>query len=239
MCYDYKGLVARLRKMSQGENVEEGIGVCFQFGSSTPSVTKSWKLFKGSRYYLECLEAWRYYSGNTTYPIKSPLDAQGAEEAFDEALDNDSMWKGKYGKRRKELCAVLADYIEAKLVVPDEIDILMGNLDDATIKAAKACLAENIRFNSYGICGNYIDAIELKVGRNVELDRLVILLCKEAQCYSGHKAYPIKHYNKRASTAYYDLDKWSKRTKYGKQRWAVLERMRELVNNEFIKRKLG
>lgn len=234
----YEDLMVYLNGLSQGINTLVDTGVCGTVAKFSPHAL-AWAKFVGDGHYHKALDSWKYYSNNPVYPIQSTSETETAERAYDKALISNAMWVGEYGNRRKHLCKHLADYIEAKIVVPEQIEALMPTIVTEKLRVAKKYFNSEVTHSVYGICFNFIDRIEQLVGKTPELDDLLILSCRELQCYSGMPPYPIKHAHRNPRYAYTDLNKWSKTSKYGKQRWAVLELMRKYINNEFDKRKQG
>ena len=51
-------------------------------------------------------EDWPFKSGNSAFPVPGEL-GESAVKAFYSAMDNNSMWDGPYGDRRKELLAYI------------------------------------------------------------------------------------------------------------------------------------
>lgn len=90
----------------------------------------------------------------------------------------------------------------------------------------------------FGICLNYIyqqNYWELKRKDKIEvyLKHLLVRCCKELGIYSGDEILPIKH-NAGKARAYRTYLLWSKKSVYGRNRWAVLNLMRKKLIEEQI-----
>jgi len=82
-----------------------------------------------------------------------------------------------------------------------------------------------------GICGNYGIVVY------TPQSKLVAECAKELGVFSGYSTFPIKHKNLCCLESFDVCPLWDKRTKYGKDRWAVLELMRSEVAKELSLRK--
>lgn len=87
---------------------------------------------------------------------------------------------------------------------------------------------------SVGICFLYINSVnylnfKAEQRHNIAsyLHNLLLECCKELGVYSGCEIYPIGN-----KVAYENYKLWSKTSKYGKNRWAVLNLMRKKLQEE-------
>lgn len=119
-------LIVRLRGLQGDKGVRRGAGVCHQYlgctlingvycqNTSVGLIGGAWYDVTGQSlrlWFKEVLRDWPHYSGKSHYPIL-PVQAVTPIEEFDRARRLNKLWKGEYGRRRKELCGLMADYLE-------------------------------------------------------------------------------------------------------------------------------
>ncbi len=76
------------------------------------------------------------------------------------------------------------------------------------------------RTEAYGICHNFY----VKTGFDLNLDLIMVkhgISYDQWEHFSGRYMYPVPA--KDPKTAYLIFNKWSKRSKYGKMRWQLLD----------------
>lgn len=107
--------------------------------------------------------------------------------------------------------------------------ILIQSFTKSELLAIKECFSKDPKNTDWGICANYIYP---NPPIKIILKGLMVECCKDLGIYSGSVVYPIKSpYEYGSPEDIYDTNsKWDKRTKYGKWRWALLNKMREEID---------
>lgn len=141
-------------------------------------------------------KAWPLFSGNILYPVPHPDTPPS--EAYQQALDTNTMWVGPYGDNRWNL---LEFWIEKTVDA-----MILQSLQDLKFNGPQ--------YPRKGICGH----IPLK-HRMVVYHRLCQLFTQWPQ-FSGDRQFPVSP----GSDAYYSTeDLWDRNTTYGQARYDLLD----------------
>jgi len=108
--------------------------------------------------------------------------------------------------------------------------ILIQSFTKPELLAIKERFSKDPKNTRFGICSNYIHFNRSLTNRI--LRELMVECCKDLGIYSGSVGFPIKspYEHESHDNIYYTNIKWSKRYKYGKWRWALLNKMREEID---------
>lgn len=148
-------------------------------------------------------KAWPLFSGDILYPVPHRISPR---EAYQQALDTNTMWVGPYGDNRRNL---LEFWIEK-------------TVDAMILKSLQDLKLNGPRYPQKGICG-HIPLIQ----RAVVYQRLYGLFRQWPQ-FSGDIQFPVPP----GSEAYYSAeDLWDRNTPYGQARYDLLDFLIKELSN--------
>jgi len=117
-----KGISIFLRKLSNGDipkYVDIGYGMCGAIESFVYMEHENNEDLYAHCYHIidaaiaTIARTWKHFSGDRTYPIAYPKNEYNHKSAF--YVSYVPMWKNEYGRRRKELCGLIADELHKSI----------------------------------------------------------------------------------------------------------------------------